>query len=130
VAQTKSKTTKMLVLILVIVCVCVGAIIYMSLIGREGGSSLASCVSVKIDTIKPIAGEVNVLGTFTNNCSQTVRYAKIETTCYSSSGEVLDRDPEYVENVAPEDSAYFESPLSASSAQVERCESEVAEVDN
>lgn len=97
--------------------------------GGGGGSNFAGCVDVKIDTIKPVAGEVDVLGTFTNNCSQTVRYAKIYTTCYSSTGEVLDRDPEYVENVAPGESAYFESPLGASSSEVDRCMSEVTEVD-
>ncbi len=90
-------------------------------------TSAISCSKVKIDTIKDSYGVADVLGTFTNNCSMTIRYAKIETTCFSSSGNVMDRDPEYVENIPAGGRAYYDSLIDTSSGSISKCNSEITE---
>ncbi len=102
-------------IVLAILIVCIGS--------RGGGGSAKSCVSVTVD----VCGEWEVKGTITNNCSKTVRYVLVQSTGYSSSGDVIDRDPEYVEDISAGGHKYFESPLDTSTGKVARCRAEIEE---
>jgi len=95
--------------------------------GVVGDTQAKNCVSVKIDTIKKGNTIADVLGTFTNNCSKEIYMAEIETTCLSSSGAVLDRDSEYVEQVAPGETASYDSIISASPNDINKCSSKVTD---
>ena len=82
-----------------------------------------------VDKIKDGSSIVDVLGTVTNNCDSDISYVRVETTCFSSSGSVLDRDPEYVENIAGGKHAYYDAVIDASPDQVKNCVSEVMEAE-
>lgn len=83
-----------------------------------GGSGLTGCVDVEIDVCDGWESK----GTVTNNFSETLKAAEIYLTTIDSSGNVLDRDPEYVENLAPGDHAFVEWLLSTDDPGVATCE--------
>ena len=95
--------------------------------GSSGSTSSKACISVKIDKIDSDKYGTDVLGTVTNNCKDNIWMAKIDTTCYSSSGQVVDRDEEYVEDVASGGTAYYKSLIEGTSSEVKTCKSEVTD---
>jgi len=69
----------------------------------------------------------DVKGTVTNTCNYNLRYVKVVSEIYSSNGELLDSDPEYIENLSPAETKNFESPFSSPSKQVDKCEAHAEE---
>jgi len=96
--------------------------------GSSESTSSKACVSITVDTIKHRGTLVDVKGTVTNNCSKAIWMAEVQATCFSSSGSVVDRDPEYVEDVSSGGQAYYSALIQDDNEEVEKCKSEVTDV--
>ena len=96
--------------------------------GSSGSTSSKACVSITIDTVKHRGTLVDVKGTVTNNCSKAIWMAEVQATCFSSSGLVVDRDPEYVEDVSSGDQSYYSALIQDGNEEVKNCKSEVVDV--
>ncbi len=142
-AQVQPKKKKrsiaplLLALVVLVICAFVYYVYSSSSGGSEGGNSSGGsygsggsttsaidCVSVKLDVCSS-----DPKGTVTNNCSKTIRYVKVETTGLDRSGAVIDRDPEYIENIPLGGHGYFEAVLNTSKGKVARCSAEITEAD-
>jgi hypothetical protein len=124
--QTKPKSKLWIFLVLVIggICVIACVIIYFaskSSGGGSGGSGVASCLDITIN----ICASDGVKGEVKNNCSSSVTIAEIQTIGYDASGVVVDQDPEYVENIKPDDIAYFESLFNDPGNRIKRCSAKI-----
>jgi hypothetical protein len=84
-----------------------------------------SCVIVRIDEIKREAYPLKVLVTANNNCRMDISNAVIQTTCFSSSGSVLDQDLKIIKNYSIGAHDKYEAIIYASSDVVDRCSLEV-----
>ena len=89
--------------------------------GGGGSTNIKTCLEIKIN----ICSSDGVKGMVTNNCSSDITIAEIQTVGYDSSGNVVDQDPEYVENIEPTGRAYFESLFYDPGYQIARCSAEV-----
>jgi hypothetical protein len=92
-----------------------------------GSKDLSDCVEVTVDAVSPGLSIVDVYGTARNACSQGVGSAKVVATCYNSSGAVIARDEEYVENLDVGESKTFDAIISDPNQQTTRCSAAVEE---
>jgi len=106
---------------------CSGLLFLAALACGGGSNDLSDCVTVTVDAISPGLTIVDVYGTARNECSEDVRYAKVVATCYSSSGAVIGRDEEYVENLAIGESTTFDALISDPNRGTSRCSAAVEE---
>jgi hypothetical protein len=91
-------------------------------ISEHVASPAASCVKVTVDVCSK-----DLEGTVTNYCTQTVSYVKAWVIAYDSSGEVLDRVEEYVEDIDPEESKDFRAVIIESGKKISNCKVEIEE---
>jgi hypothetical protein len=106
----------------------VTAVLTLAAVACGGGSNdLSDCVKVTVDAVSPGITIVDVYGTARNACSEDVGYAKVVATCYSSSGSVIARDEEYVENLDVGESKSFDAIVEDPNQQTRRCSATVEE---
>ena len=103
------------------------ALTFSTLACGGGSKDLSDCVDVTVDAVSGGSIVVDVYGTARNACSEHVRYAKVVATYFTSSGAVVARDEEYVEDLDPGESKTFDALVSDENQQTSRCSASVEE---
>lgn len=93
--------------------------------GGGGSNEAEECITIRIDEIGLMDNGSFAQGTFTNNCSQQIKSARVEITCFSSSGAVVERHSKLMQIVPPGGQVIFKSVMDAAPDKIKDCSGEI-----